>query len=86
MTSGYIHDDDEHPQPLLCEYQKLRQRIHELEKVIEQTTDEKTAKRLDKAVTVLKVGAKLVKKALKDTGYSGLKPGFKRNKSDELVH
>lgn len=69
---------DPQNQTLPGEYQKLRERIHELEKIIEQQKNEKTAKRLDKAVTVLKVGAKLIKKALKDEGYNDLKPEFKR--------
>jgi len=75
---------DPQNQILPGEYQKLRERIHELEKIIEQQKNEKTAKRLDKAVTVLKVGAKLVKKALKDEGYSDLKPEFKRHNLDTL--
>lgn len=75
---------DPQNQILPGEYQKLRERIHELEKLIEKENDKKTAKRLDKAVTVLKVGAKLVKKALKDEGYSDLKPDFKRHDASTL--
>jgi hypothetical protein len=36
----------------------------------------KAIKRLDKAVTLLKVGAKIIKKVLKSQGYENLKPEF----------
>jgi hypothetical protein len=50
---------------LLCHYFVLRQEISELEALID---DEKE---LDKAVVLLKVGCKLLKKRLRKIGFAG---------------
>ena len=57
---------DDAMEMIAAAYRKLRQDASHLEKVLQTITDdtltEKELKRLDKAVTVMKVGFKIVKK------------------------
>lgn len=59
---------------LIKAYQQLRLHIAAIEIETETYTDEDENKAFDKAIVLLKVGAKLIKKILKDRGFRELKP------------
>ena len=80
--SGWPHINTELPinasvneKKTVDEYKDLRITLHNIEQLIDNKDwNEEESKRLDKSLVVLKLGAKMLKKILKDRGWKELKP------------
>ena len=68
-------------------YEEIRESCHAMEELIGQNSlPEKTLKRLDKAVTVMKVGFKIIKKALKEQSRKGAVPVVMAAAKSAVMH